>query len=145
MSETIHIADVIQTKYDFLEGYSLTRDIILVLAVYALYAYVPFETFSTFIRYWVAMIILRYLMSLITTLTKENGKKYFQISGHMSMFTLVLLVARDNDLIQKYAMYVLAVSYGILNSAVKAHYTSDLLATYTMVMYLYNAVFKTYL
>lgn len=140
-SENIQIKDYLQDTFD-LSQYSIVRDIILIVSVYLFYRNIPFEIFINLIKYYICLIIIRWILSNITTITKKQNdkdKKYFQISGHTILFVLLILMSLDNNIFtNKTLAYIIIVAYSLLNILVKAHYSYDVLMSIFLTFYMYN-------
>ena len=139
------IKDQIQTYLNF-EKWSLLRDIILAVFIYLFYINVDFSTSIIVIKYYITLLIIRYLIS-VTTIhkNKNDNTKYFQISGHLSLFMILILLSIQVNLfnlnINKDMAWILILSYALLNIAVQKHYSSDILFTILLVHYLYTSTY----
>ena len=139
------IKDQIQNYLD-LEKWSLLRDIILAVFIYLFYINADFSISITVIKYYITLLIIRYLIS-ITTIhkNKNDNTKYFQISGHLSLFMLLILLSIQVNLfnlnINKDMAWILIFSYALLNITVHKHYSSDILFTMLLVYYLYTSTY----
>ncbi len=136
----VTIEDKLQQNFKFNE-YSLVRDIVVFGVCYVMFLYIPFEAFARFLKYYVIVIIVRYILSELTTIRLKDNKKYFQLSGHMSLFMLAVLTAADNNVLglqNKLVQGSLLIAYGMLNVVVGSHTTVDIVYTYIAVLFLYN-------
>lgn len=146
------IEDKIQTYLQY-ENWSLLRDIILIILVYIFYTNVEFNLFQAAIKYYIIFLIIRYLISIITTVTKKENtttEKYFQISAHVGLFTILMLlfsmshvpqnadVADKVPFINQTSSWVIILAYGLLNIATQKHYFYDILSTILLVNYLFT-------
>lgn len=141
------INDKLQEAYDY-SAYTITRDIVLLFTVYITYTYLPFDTFTSIWKLYLGVLLIRYILSELTVLRREDtNKKYFQMSGHMALFTLsVLFAAKQNIFNLQNALFRNAVllTYAILNVVVHAHFTTDIVNTTIFVHFLFYT-FGSYL
>ncbi len=137
----IEIKDRLQNSYDYAH-YTIVRDIVLCVVVYMTYVYLPFDTFTQIWKMYLGLLIIRFVLSELTTLRNNNSnKKYFQMSGHMTLFTLSILFAAKQNLFNlqnAIVRNVLLLVYGILNVIVHAHYTTDIVNTTVFVHFIYS-------
>jgi hypothetical protein len=145
----LKIKDTLQTTFD-LSQYIIIRDIILLVSIYFFYTNSSYDTFVIFVKYYILMLILRWIISNITSISidvegienEKNNKKYFQISGHMMAFTLLILLCIDNNLFglsnNLVLVYALIISYSLLNIFTKSHYSYDILTTVLLTYSIYN-------
>jgi hypothetical protein len=143
--KTFIIKDQIQTYLDF-EKWSLLRDIILAVFIYLFYINVDFSISIIVIKYYITLLTIRYLISITTThKNKNDNTKYFQISGHLSLFMLLILLSTQVNLFNlntnKDMAWILILIYALLNVAVQKHYSSDILFTILLVYYLYTSTY----
>lgn len=137
------IKDQIQNYLDF-EKWSLLRDIIIAVFIYLFYVNAEFSTTIIAIKYYITLLIIRYLLS-ITTIhkNKNDNTKYFQISGHISLFMILILLSIKVNLFNlntnQEMAWILILLYALLNVAVQKHYSSDVLFTILLVYYLYTS------
>lgn len=142
------IYDEIQKNYD-LTNYSLIADIILAVSIYYSYLYLPGSQFNKLLKYYILIIFVRYFISKLTTI-EINTKKYFQMSSHMSLFILTLLIALDNNLFGysdniNYLVYSSIAIYGIMLSVFKIQFSADVLNTAILTLFIYKSdVFKMF-
>lgn len=133
----MNVCDLIQKHYD-LSAYSLLRDIFLVAAVSILYISVEGKSFVTFVKLYITLMVVRYLFSILTKFSTQsvNKARYFQISGHMTMFMTICLVAQKHGVISQSTLMILTLMYGFLNVVVRAHFATDIIHTYFLVMFI---------
>lgn len=140
MSESLVITDRLQEAYDY-SAYTIMRDIVLLLVVYTTYTYLPFNTFSNIWKIYIGLIMLRFVLSELTAIRKkDSNKKYFQLSGHMALFTLSLLFATQHNVFNlqnPLFRNALLLIYGLLNIIVHAHYTTDIINTTILIHFIY--------
>jgi hypothetical protein len=125
--------------FDF-SKYTLSRDVIALLSVYVLYASVPWDTFVSFLKLYAFVLLVRFFLGELTTVKKEN-KKYLQTSGHVALFTLVVLIASSEKIYNmenKIFLWLIILAYAALNVAVRAHYTTDVIYTLMLVHMIYS-------
>lgn len=136
----VSITDRLQEAYDY-SGYTLSRDIVLLVVVYITYTHLPFDTFCNIWKIYIGVLVVRFLSSELTTIRRnDSDKKYFQMSGHMALFTLSVLFASQHNLFNlqnPILRNVLLLMYGILNIIVHAHYSTDIITTTIIVHFLY--------
>lgn len=139
----VTIEDKLQQQYDY-SNYTIVRDIVLVLGLYISYAYLNYETFTRILKVYFAFLIFRFVMSHLTTIhhQKDNTiKKYFQISGHMTLFTLIVLHLSNYNVFNLQNLTLRTstlVLYGLLNVLVHAHYTTDIINTAIIVHFVHG-------
>lgn len=138
------IIDKLQQTYDY-STYTILRDIVLLVVVYFTYTHLPFSTFSNIWKLYIGVLVIRFIMSELTIWRKKDSyKKYFQMSGHMALFTLSVLFASQHNLFNlQNTLFrnVLLLSYAILNIIVHAHFTTDIINTTVFVHFLYSQYF----
>lgn len=139
------IKDQLQNYLNF-EKWSLLRDIILAAFIYLFYANADFSISVIAIKYYVTILIIRYLISITTTYKNKNDNtKYFQISGHVSLFMILILLAIQFNLFNlntnKEMAWILILLYALLNISVHKHYSSDVLFTMLLVYYFYTSTY----
>jgi hypothetical protein len=138
----IEIQDKLQKSFNYSQ-YSIVRDITLCVVVYITYVYLPFDTFTQIWKIYFGLIFLRFILSELTTLrdSSNSNKKYFQMSGHMTLFTLSILFAAKQNLFNLQNVIfrnTLLFVYGIMNVIVHAHYTTDIINTTVFVHFIYT-------
>lgn len=132
------ITDKLQQNWD-LSNYNIIRDIILFLTGYILYANIPSQDFTHLIKLYFAFILIRFTLSELTlrqNFENDKVKKYFQLSGHVGLFTLFIIFAAKNNLLyfsNPIFSSVILLSYAMFNSIVRAHYTTDVILTITFI------------
>ena len=138
-SELLQFQDVLQQRFD-LSKYSIVRDLILVGVVYVTYVYLPFSEFTSFAKMYLLALVIRYAMSELTqSRNSDTNKKHFHISGHFAMFMIMLgKLSSAGKLFtgNVYMYYAILAGYGLLNIVTHAHYTTDIINTYFLVMFL---------
>lgn len=137
------IKDQLQNYLNF-ESWSLLRDIILAIVIYLFYVNADFSTSVIAIKYYITILIIRYLISITTTYKNKNDNtKYFQISGHVSLFMILILLAIQFNLFNlntnQEMAWILILLYSLLNISGRKHYSSDVLFTMLLVHYLYTS------
>ena len=142
---TFVIKDQIQIYFDF-ETWSLLRDIILGIFIYFFYMNVEFSIVIIALKYYITLLLIRYLISITTTYKNKNDNtKYFQISGHLSLFMILILISININLFNLNTNqdmgWILIFSYALLNIAVQKHHSSDILFTILVVHYLYTSTY----
>jgi hypothetical protein len=142
------IEDVIQENLN-MTSFFLIKDIILLVMGFVLYSSLDFHWLTVSIKAFFIIIVLRYIISYLTTITEydknDRGTKYFQISANLSLFMIFCYIFYINQLyITNYATFnLLIVSYSILLITVKSNFTSDTLFTYLFMTFMYNlSLFK---
>jgi hypothetical protein len=133
VKQNISITDAIQSNFD-LENYTLIRDVIIVAWGYLAYTQMPTDVFVKLVKYYITFVLIRWIISSMTTIeiNKKGQKKYFQISGHVGLFTLITLFLMQVSFFGSDAHllpYVFISTYALFNVAVKAHFTSDVINT----------------
>lgn len=141
--EMFIIKDQLQKYLDF-QKWSLLRDIILAVFIYFFYVNVDFSISIIVIKYYITLLIIRYLISITTIYkNKTDNTKYFQISGHLSLFMILILLSIKVNLFNlntnQEMAWILILLYALLNIAVHKHYSSDILFTMLLVYYLYTS------
>ena len=136
------ISDSIHQNYNY-ENYSLLADIILAILLYYSYISLPSEQFSKFLKYYILLLLIRYFLSNLTTIEIE-GKKYFQLSSHMSLFLLILLIDLDNKVFgyenyMEYLSYLFIIIYGTMLSLFKIQYSTDVINTIIITIFIYKS------
>jgi hypothetical protein len=143
--KTFIIKDQIQNYLDF-EKWSLLRDIIIAVFIYLFYINADFSITIIAIKYYITLLIIRYLLS-ITTIhkNKNDNTKYFQISGHLSLFMILILLSSKINLFNlntnQEMTWILILLYALLNVSIQKHYSSDILFTILLVYYLYTSAY----
>lgn len=142
---TFVIKDQLQNYLNF-EKWSLLRDIILAFFIYLFYVNADFNTSVIAIKYYITILVIRYLISITTTYKNKNdNSKYFQISGHVSLFMILILLSIQYNLfnlnINQETAWILILMYSLLNISVHKHYSSDVLFTMLLVYYLYTSTY----
>lgn len=136
------ITDHLQT-YLQNDSWIVLKDIILLGFVYVFYANVEFSVFITALKYYITILLIRYLVSITTTYkNKTTDEKYFQISSHISLFMILILLSMKNNLfslgVNQNMAWILILSYGLLIISTKQHYSYDVLSTMLLVYYLFT-------
>lgn len=134
------ITDRLQNTYDY-SAYTIIRDVIIILTIYLSYTYLPFDTFSSIWKLYLGVLVVRFVLSELTLLRdEETKKKYFQMSGHIALFTLSVLFASTHNIFNLQNIIFrngLLLAYAILNIIVHAHYTTDVVNTLVFIHFLY--------
>lgn len=121
------------------EKYTFIRDIVLGGLVFFLYKNIPTPAFITLVYYYIVFIILRFVLSEITTLKivdgERKGKKYFALSGHVALFTLCIYMSLQHNLFHKWIGLSALIAYCILTVSVRAHFTADVINTVLLVFW----------
>lgn len=136
------IEDIIQTNLN-MSSYFLIKDFILLIMGFILYSSLDFHWLIISIKAFFVIIVLRYIISYLTTITEydnnDRGTKYFQISANLSLFIIFCYIFYINQLyITNYTTFnLLIVLYSILLIAVKSNFTSDILFTYLFITFMY--------
>lgn len=128
----------------------LLNNIFLCALVYIFYSNVEFSIFIKFIKYYILLLCIRYLGSLITTIKDENNKRYFQINGHIGLFLIMVLLSIETNTFglndNKSLALGLIILYSFVVILTKYGYTYDVLITLLLIHYLFNLeILKEYL
>ena len=140
------ITDYIQKNFGNSQ-LSLLRDIILGISIYLFYCNVESQIFFKFLKYSVILLSIRYIISLLTSFIDPiTNKRHFQISGHLVLFLLMIIIYIESNNISLYTASGLVLSFALLVIISKGHYTSDIISTILLTYYVFNLnVFKNVL
>jgi hypothetical protein len=120
----------------------LLNNIFLCILVYIFYSNVEFTIFIKFIKYYILLLCIRYLGSLITTIKDEKNKRYFQINGHVGLFLIITLLCIETNTFglndNKYLALALIILYSLIVILTKYGYTYDIIITILLIHYIFN-------
>ena len=133
-----------QKKYLNTE-YTFIKDFILLICIYFFYINAR-ETplIMIFIKYFFIIIFIRFVLANLTSIKEINNgvisdKKHFQISTRLVIFTLLVLIAFDNNLISQPILIYSIICYGILNNIIsESHSTFELIVSILITHFVYN-------
>lgn len=152
MSSKFIVEDWIQNNIKFKSSFmELLNNILLVLLVYVFYSNVEFPIFVKFIKYYVLILIIRYIISSVTNIKDiENNKRYFQINSHIALFVLIILICIESNTFELSDNYYLSLAliliYSLIVIITKYAYTYDVITTVLLIHYIFNLeTFKTLL
>lgn len=136
------ITDQLQSYFQN-ENWLIVKDILLIGFCYIFYANVEFSVFIKALKYFITILIIRYLISITTTYkNKYTNEKYFQINSHLSLFMILILLSVQNNLfslgVNQSMAWILILSYGLLIISSQQHYSYDILSTMLLVYYLFT-------
>lgn len=126
------ITDKLQAYKDY-EKYTLARDLILAALVYFVYKHIPSPAFFNLIYYYIIFILFRFALSHMTEIRKEDGKKYFALSGHVGLFTICVFMCLKYELFNKWIGLSMLLMYSIFTVLTKAHFTADVINTVAVI------------
>lgn len=140
--DTFIITDQLQ-NYFRNDNWLILKDILLIGFGYIFYANVEFSIFVKALKYFVAILTIRYLISITTMYkNKYTHEKYFQINSHLSLFMIMILLSIQNNLfsfgLNQSMAWILILTYTILIISSQQHYSSDVLYTMLLVYYLFT-------
>lgn len=145
MSSKFIVEDWIQNNIKFKSSFmGLLNNILLVLLVYVFYSNVEFPIFVKFIKYYVLILIIRYIISSVTNIKDvENNKRYFQINSHIALFVLIILICIENTTFGLDENYYLSLGlvliYALIVIITKYAYTYDVITTILLIHYIFNS------
>lgn len=145
MSSKFIVEDWIQNNIKFKSSFmGLLNNILLVLLVYVFYSNVEFPIFVKFIKYYVLILIIRYIISSVTNIKDvENNKRYFQINSHIALFVLIILICIENNTFGLDENYYLSLGlvliYSLIVIITKYAYTYDVITTILLIHYIFNS------
>lgn len=152
MSSKFIVEDWIQNNIKFKSSFmELLNNILLVLLVYVFYSNVEFPIFVKFIKYYVLILIIRYIISSVTNIKDvENNKRYFQINSHIALFVLIILICIESNTFELSNNYYLSLAliliYSLIVIITRYAYTYDVITTILLIHYIFNSdTFKTLL
>lgn len=133
------ISDSLQNFLN-LHDYKFVRDVILILSLVVFYLLAPLNGLWCLAKFYALGISIRFLLSLLTTIRhKETQIKYFQTSGHVLLFSFIILIlSKFNNGISQQIAFITILLYALLNIATKAHFTTDVAYTILLVYFLFN-------
>jgi hypothetical protein len=136
-STVLTLLDQVQNIDNLLLEYAWLLDVISI----ALFAYLYLHDIASFylvIKLYIGFIILRFLFSTMTkiNINIEGSEtfKYFQLSGRVGFFVIVL---------SQYAFNyktVFMILFALLNSMCRYSFTTDSISTYIITLYYMNIV-----
>lgn len=141
----IEISDYLHENLQ-LQDYIFIKDIILLLCIYLFYINFPYENFIKVLKIFIVVIIVRYILSLLTTykFANENEKeKYFQYNFHIALLYILILSAlhyqKSNNIDNYfYLFHFLLLLYILLNIGNQSIYTTDAIFTLAVTNLLYQ-------
>lgn len=152
MSSKFIVEDWIQNNIKFKSSFmELLNNILLVLLVYVFYSNVEFPIFVKFIKYYVLLLVIRYIISSVTNIKDvENKKRYFQINSHIALFVLIILICIESNTFELSNNYYLSVGliliYSLIVIITRYAFTYDVITTILLIHYIFNLeTFKTLL
>ena len=142
ISKEIKISDSIQKRYNF-EQFSIIGDIILAIIIYFTYLYLPTSEFTRLLKFYIILVLIRYFFSNLTKIT-INDKKYFQVSSHMTLFLLIVLIGNENQIFgsNEYInliSYFAVIIYGSLLVILRTQYSVDVINSIFLTTFIYNS------
>jgi hypothetical protein len=142
MNETVTIVDKFQdymsNNVENIDKYNLSADVIIFCLIAYTYYTGNAELYTKIVKYSVIFLLIRYIASLVTNYQTSAKKSYFQLNGHIGIFTLLILTNAVFDL-SIYTSFGILVSYTLFVSAIKYGHTVDnfitLLVVYNLLQY----------
>jgi hypothetical protein len=124
-----------------LENFGIYNIILLIGMVAACYFVLDWKLFLHGIYIFVIVLILRFIISQLTIIKKKDGKKHFQISAQVALFTIIAFIAAKNKkfLMNNDMIFVISVlAYSIFTISTKTNTTADVIFTLLLVNSLYK-------
>jgi hypothetical protein len=144
MSSKFVIEDWIQNNIKMNTPFmELLNNILLGILVYVFYSNVEFPIFIKFIKYYVLLLIIRFIISSITSIKDvENNKSYFQINSHIGLFLLIILLCIEENIFglgdNYYLSLGLVLIYSLSVIVTRYAYTYDVITTILLINYIFN-------
>lgn len=118
----------------------LLKELILFGTLYIFYLYSDSHIITAFVKTVLIFILLRYVLSVLTNMEDQYGKRYFILNIHVIIFTSAFLLMNELGILKDYNLLTLMsiLLYSILVVSTKEFYTSDVAITLIIVYALYN-------